>query len=456
MALIRPRLTDHFGILLSQAELDFAIPFLDEDIPLYLDPFMLWRSPSQQDQSLHTGLLNAFNHLGKQVLAGADAEAIRTLILASECDEVGLGSSASRKGKRIGEGKAREVISLFKRIPQYAQAGFRHFEEIQLFVDGISKDRIRDISCSFLKSFLIDFTQQQCLKHGMPMERRTVQVYDYRKNAFVAQEGVELPINPVDGSGLILVPKRWLRFTPLLNYDDYFERHCPQDEISHAPETLTRVEVLDYNRENYGVIDAYVVAKERTFEDCRTDPLFSQIPVTSAKRKLALIRGLPTGKQDGSDKKYEDALGQLLPSVFYPKLDFAREQARTESGVSIRDLIFYNTAATPFLTDMFDSYGSRQITMELKNVAEVQPQHIDQLNRYLADELGRFGLLVTRHPLKKAEFKRTIDLWSGQRKVIVTLTDDDLSQIVELFESHQRDPLDVIVKKYAEFRSACP
>ena len=31
--LIRPRLTDHFGIHKSQVELDFVIQFLDEDIP---------------------------------------------------------------------------------------------------------------------------------------------------------------------------------------------------------------------------------------------------------------------------------------------------------------------------------------------------------------------------------------------------------------------------------------
>ncbi|MDR5655433.1 hypothetical protein, partial [Ruixingdingia sedimenti] len=54
--LIRPRLTDYHGIHAAQVDLDFAIPFLDEDIPLYLDPFMLWRSPSQQDHGLHTGL----------------------------------------------------------------------------------------------------------------------------------------------------------------------------------------------------------------------------------------------------------------------------------------------------------------------------------------------------------------------------------------------------------------
>jgi hypothetical protein len=55
MALVRPRLTDFHGIHASQAELDFAIPIFNEDLPLYVDPFLLWRSPSQQDQTLHTG-----------------------------------------------------------------------------------------------------------------------------------------------------------------------------------------------------------------------------------------------------------------------------------------------------------------------------------------------------------------------------------------------------------------
>ena len=31
-----------------------------------------------------------------------------------------------------------------------------------------------------------------------------------------------------------------------------------------------------------------------------------------------------------------------------------------------------------------------------------------------------------------------------------------LKQMVEVFDSKQRDPLDVLVKKYAEFRRKCP
>jgi hypothetical protein len=108
------------------------------------------------------------------------------------------------------------------------------------------------------------------------------------------------------------------------------------------------------------------------------------------------------------------------------------------------------------LKEIHADYGSRQITFEMKNVAEVERTHVDQLNRYLAEELGRFGIFVTRNPPKKAINKRIVDLWSGQRKAIITLTDDDLEQMVEVFDSKQRDPLDVIVKKYAEFRRTCP
>lgn len=454
--LIRPRLTDYHGISLAQEDADFAIPFFDEDIPLYVDPFLLWRSPSQQDVALHGALLTAFNYLGQLALNGEQEKAISALIVASECDEVGLGSSGTRQGKRIGRGKAEDILSVYRRIPRYGAHGLGHIEELQLFVEGIGKDRISDFACSFLKSFLIDFTIDQCKRVGIPTVPKTIpHVWDPRSRTFTSVETF-LPTDPTDDRPLLLVPKRWLRFVPWITYEDYFEKHCPQDEISHEPELLTRVEVLNYNRDNYGVVASYVEARERAFQDAASDPLFSQIPVRSARNKLAQIKKLPTGKTDGADTKYETAIGQLLPSLLYPNLDFAQVQARTDSGVSIRDLIFYNTRRATFLQEIFADYGSRQITFEMKNVAAVERMHVDQLNRYMAEDLGRFGVFVTRHPLKRAMVQRTIDLWSGQRKTIITLTDADIEQMVEVFDSGQRDPLDVIAKKYTEFRRQCP
>ena len=142
MQLTRPRINDFYNLPFTQEEVDFAIPFLEEDIPLYIDPFLLWKSPSLQDNSLHTALTNSFNYLGYQYMKGKEKETVNTLIIASECEEVGLGSSRNRKGKFIGEKLAAYILKLYKDIPQLSKAGFTHFEEIQLFVDNVSKDRI--------------------------------------------------------------------------------------------------------------------------------------------------------------------------------------------------------------------------------------------------------------------------------------------------------------------------
>ena len=454
--LVRPRLTDYHNVHILQSELDFAIPFLDEDIPLYVDPFLMWKSPSQQDQALHGALVSAFNNLGRLAISGDRSVATEQLIAASECDEVGLGTSASRSGKRFGPKLAGQILALFEHVEHYREHGFRHIEELQLLIAGVSKDRISDLACCFLKSFLIDFTHQECERTGIPM--RDVQVsgvYHLPSSGFRAVQA-ELPVHPVTGAPILLVPKRWLRHVPWINYETYFRHHCPQDDVAHEGEELTRVKVLSYNRDNYGLVDSFVRERERSQEDCANDPLFLQIPVLSARRKFAAIRRLPTGNQDKADRKYEDNIAVLFASLFYPQLDFAEAQSRTDSGVSIRDLVFYNSRSDEFLREIMDDYGSRQIVMEMKNVERVDRYHIDQLNRYLHDELGKFGVLVTRHEPKRAEQRRMVALWSGQRKAIVTLTDMDVEQMVEVFESKQRPPLDVLKKKYAQFRRACP
>jgi hypothetical protein len=455
MVLIRPRLTELHGIDVAQVDVDFAIPFLDEDLPLYVDPFLLWKSPSLQDQSLHGAMLAAFNRLGALSQTGQAEQALRIIQQMSECEEVGLGGAATKKGKRIGSATAQEILNLFQAIPLYS-AGFTHFEEIQLFVDGISKDRVSDIACNLLKSFLIDFTIEQCDKWKIPRSKtRLAHVYDHQTHQLSTEDDIELPIDPTSGSPILLVPKRWLRHSPWIGFDDYFKNYIPKDD-QHNNVVWDRVSLLNFNRSNYGVVQQYVAFKERSAVDCAVDPLFSQIPLISAKRKLEAIRKLPSGKDQNADRKYEDLVVELLANMFYPHLDYADDQVRTDSGAQIRDLIFYMNRHVDFLSDIFADYGTRQLVCEIKNVRLIEREHINQLNRYLADEFGRFGVLVTRNPLPKAMRKNTIDLWSGQRRCIIPITDEDLSVMVDLFEEKRRPPLDVLKRSYLTFKRECP
>ena len=132
------------------------------------------------------------------------------------------------------------------------------------------------------------------------------------------------------------------------------------------------------------------------------------------------------------------------------------EQVRTESGVSIRDLVFYNSRVDPFLADIGRDYDSRQIVFELKNVQSIASEDIDQLHRYLPPAIGRFGVLVSRNEPSSARQRQAVDLWSSRRVAIVCLTDADLAQMVEVYETKQRKPVEVLKKKYVEFQRMWP
>lgn len=454
-SLVRPRLNDYYSLPFIQEEVDFAIPFIDEDVPLYLDPFLLWKSPSMQDNSLHTALTNSFNHLGQLFLKGNEKEAVDYLTRSSECQEVGLGNAKNKVGRQIGNKLSYDILNLYKNIPQVNKSGFTHFEEIQLFVDNISKDRISDISCNFIKSFLIDYTIEQCEKNNIPIEKVLVtNVYDYKKNKFVDEE-VYLPINPTNRDPIILVPKRWLRYLPWINYDDYFSGYISK-LVSNSTKYPDRVSLLNYNRQNYDVVQTYIKLKERQAIDCKNDPLFKPLPIISTNRKLKEILALPSGNKNGNDKTYENTICQMLSTLLYPQLDFAEAQSRTDSGVLIRDLVFYNNRSYDFLKDIYDLYNCRQIVVELKNVHEVEREHINQLNRYLNQQFGNFGIIFTRNKPPKSIYRNTIDLWAGQRKCILILTDEDLRLMCTMFQGKQRLPIDVLKMKYIEFTRNLP
>jgi hypothetical protein len=451
--MIRPRLNDFHNLPFCQEDVDFVIPYLDEDIPFYIDPFLLWKSPSMQDNSLHLTLINSINYLGAQYQKG-DCDAIKTLVNCSECNEVGLGLSKTRTGRKFSEKTAEEIFSLYKNIPQVRKDGIIHLEVIQLLIDNIAEDRISDISASIIKSFLIDFTIENCDKHNIPIEKVNLNCFETKKQQ-MHNEDVFLPINPKTKHPIIFVPKRWLRKTNYINFSNYCnDYHIPK--VIKAGEKPERVKVLLYNRDNYDIVQQYIQIKERQKEDCKNDLLFKQLPVLSVKRKMDTILKLPTGKTDNADKKYEETLCVLLASLLYPHLDFAQEQSRTISGVSIRDLIFYNSCSDIFLKELFDTFDCRQIVFELKNVKEVNTDHVDQLNRYLKDSFGRFGIIFTRNNIPRNVLKNTVDLWSAQRKCIIVLTDEDLKLMCTEKKKKNRTPIEVINKKYIEFTRALP
>jgi hypothetical protein len=123
---------------------------------------------------------------------------------------------------------------------------------------------------------------------------------------------------------VVLVPKRWLRFVAWINFSDfqehYFAKHGDVERFRD------RVAILDYNRQNYGMVQAYVAMREGARNDCSNDPIFKPISIISMKRKIQALLTLKTGKTDNADKEYEGLMSPILASAMYPDLDFAVAQ----------------------------------------------------------------------------------------------------------------------------------
>jgi len=454
-----PRLIDVFGADFSQDDVGFAIPRLHSDMPLYVDPFLLWISDNPAYRALHEEVISFFRLVSAYVRIGHVEAAAQLLAGCKESIAMGLGyASRSRQGSNIGPKIIGSILHTHEAIPQLREGRIRHMEEMQLVVPNFAEDRASDTASSILKRFFLEYTTEQAALHKIPTRKtRLGQVYDPSRRLWVPAPEVALPYNPVDGSPILLVPLDMLRRLPWINYDDYYRTSFSSRvlESDRRNKRVAKEAVLEFNSRNYVEVERYVSEKERIGNQCHPDPLFSPLAPATIRAKYKELRELPTGSANGADRRYEDLVFELLSSLFYPTLEFAENRVRTVSGAHIRDLIFYNDGKSDFWRDIRDRYEARQPVFEMKNVRALESEHVNQLFRYLDEEFGLFGVLLTRNPIPPSVTKNIVDLHSSKRVAILALDDRDLELMMSLLDSG-RDPSDVVKKKFIEFTRLLP
>lgn len=455
---VNPRLIDVFGSSFTQEDVDFAIPHLQEDIPLYLDPFLLWISENPEYRALHDTLISFLRLVADKVRAGDILGGSELLAGCGEQPALGLGYAAgSKRGSSVGEKLIAQILAAHQNVPQLRDGKIRHLEELQLVVPGIAEDRISDAAAAVLKHFFIRYTAEQAEKQKIPTRRaRLGDMYDPSRQRWIPGPEAALPYNPVDNSPILLAPLCLLRRLPWINYPDYYRsgyaaRILPPDRRSR----VAKKAVLQFNARNYVQVERYVTDRERAGDRCHPDPLFQPLTSGTLKAKFGELRELPTGRSDRADRRFEDLVADLLKSLVYPILEFAESRVRTISGAHIRDLIFYNDGKTDFWRDLRERYDARQPVFEIKNVDALEPEHVNQLFRYLDAEFGRLGVLVTRNPTPPAVQRNIVDLHSSKRVAIICLNDRDIELMLSVTGSG-RNASDVVKKTFVDFTRLLP
>ena len=126
-----PSNSSHAPLLrgISPYDVDFVIPLKGVDIPLGIDPFLLFKSRDPEYRELHGLVLNVFN-AGIAAVRAGDTSRARSILTFPEVPEIGLGyTQRSRRGSGVGTRLTDLIIDTLSGSPQLVERGVRHVEE---------------------------------------------------------------------------------------------------------------------------------------------------------------------------------------------------------------------------------------------------------------------------------------------------------------------------------------
>ena len=338
--------------------------------------------------------------------------------------------------------------------PALVERGIRHVEELQLFSAGIAEDRISDLAANVLADFLIAYTQRQSDMWAIPtVDAAPIHhVWNDERGRWV-DSYERLPVDPMTGVAILLVPRWIVRRLPWINFDDYLRTDFRTFLRARFPGERTRppkTRVAEVSRENLQLVDRYVERKERQAGQAQPDPppLLALSPDPVGDSLLSRLKALPTGQAQAYE--YQHLMLAFLNTLFEPELIDGEEQVRTASGVEIRDIVYSNNSDRPFLAFLRSNHGNLLLTFECKNKTSLEANDINQLANYLGDALGYCGVMVTRRAPSELALRKIRATYNKgtPHRVILILHDDDFEIMLELRRKGERHPVDHLQRKY--------
>ena len=222
--------SEHFKVTPGEGD-DWFDPILTLDTAVFPDPFLIYADERGPFEGSHDEVINFFDIVFRLLAESRDdPSSVRyQKVLADlefpEVEELCLGYTAEGTGgSGSGPKLAKLIASGLKEAIQAGLEEITHFEEIGILREKIGADRIGDITAYLLRWRFADYTGEVCRRHGLPTKvyHHPEGKYDRDQKKWVPLDMV-LPINPYNGMGILLAPRRYLRALPTINADDFWD-----------------------------------------------------------------------------------------------------------------------------------------------------------------------------------------------------------------------------------------
>lgn len=218
---------------------------LINDLPLFVDPFLLFNSRKPKYRTLHNEILKYVTFLRDTSIAGD----VPTGLLSNwyrfpEIKQNWLGysrvgNSGRGPGIKFAQALDQNLKGIFSDFDKQNISRSPHLEKLCLIKDNIGRDNISDFATNLIKGFLLEYTQAFAQKHIAADKLKTLNIphveFNYTTSSWVTRS-FTLPyfrndyvlLTPKD---LLTKDETWINKPDLISEFDSVVRSVPNPEL---------------------------------------------------------------------------------------------------------------------------------------------------------------------------------------------------------------------------------
>ncbi len=463
-----------FGINKSQAELDFIDVPINSDMPLFIDPYAISQRKDAWSISCHEVIKYYFQLIVESVRSNNHNKAKELLLHLKEPNETHLGFSKKRpQGAGIGRFQADQLYHAISASSAVKTGFLSSLEECELMIDGISRDKISDLTTNIIRKKLEEYTIAQCELYNIPLAEVSLSPYFAPDANAWLSDYYHLPI--YKKKPILLVPKFIARYS--LDYDssDYYNFHVLnylQVENLSAKSSLVRTLkngksvvykkdlkakypfskefLFTFSKNNPEVLKKYKEALSKLEKDHNEITEGSESEHLLAETLLLALQNIPTGTDYAAS--YHNLMLGIVEFIFYPFLIYPKKEQEIHDGRKRIDIVMENGAKSGIFRRLHEIRGINCpfIFIECKNYrTEVANPEIDQLAGRFSRDRGSIGIMCCRNfENEKLFLKRCIDTFKDGRGLIIYLNDTRIIELLSLIKNLDRKKLDEKITEY--------
>jgi hypothetical protein len=463
------RVSEKFGLGVTQASLDFVDVDILGDVPVFIDPKAIRLQSGEWAETCQALLQSFFEELLAAIKDGNKERVAELVLHLDEPNETHLGvSKGEARGRGLGNGKrSREVVDALANSVAGKTGLLQDLEETVLFVTGIGRDIVSDITTNIIRGPLIAYTQNMCAFYNITMVKQTSGfMWDPETRTWV-DNMVELPRAASDK--LILVPRSIVRLSSITDQGKYYrgfirpyfediELNDPSSQLiktlkdGRKKVQLTELdELIDQTKP--GLVEHTqrwpdALARYRTSVTATTNPPLNHddfeyalgAEVVDYRALMDSVRAIAPGSAGATS--YHRAVEELLTALFDASLGNVELEVPIHAGRKRLDIRYDNVAGSGFFHWLGQHYHAATVVVECKNYkADPKNPELDQLGGRFSPKRGQVGILVCRTIKKKSTFlERCRDTAGDDRGYIIALDDSDLEDLVDAAERLRDEP----------------